>query len=103
MLMTLVLAFLNAVPSRDIKTRKCIDYLDYVCLKDSARMARAELISLRANKEGTVLQSGALGQGRGLPRALPHSCKGNMPFFILFPPPCCVAGSRISLQGPRQP
>lgn len=100
MLMTLVLAFLNAVPSRDIKTRKRIDYLDYVCLKDSARMARAELISLRANKEGTVW---VLGQGRGLPRALPHSCKGNMPFFILFLPPCCVAGSRISLQGPRQP
>lgn len=47
MLMTLVLAFLNAVLSREVKTRKCIDYVDYrVCLKDSARMERAELISL---------------------------------------------------------
>lgn len=44
MLMTLDLAFLNAVLSREVKTRTCIDYR--VCLKDSARMERAELISL---------------------------------------------------------
>lgn len=47
MLMAFVLAFLNAVLSREVKTRKCIHYLNYrVCLKDSGGMARAELISL---------------------------------------------------------
>lgn len=69
---------------RDVKTRKCIDYLNYgVCLKDSARIERAELTSLEANKEGTVA---AWGRAVGF-SGLSHTPRWETsPFFPLFPP-----------------